>query len=64
VLVALAVGLVVTIAYHLPLNFRIWSMDRGEEWTRVALRRWLGVHVLRVLSGLATGVLAAVAMVR
>lgn len=61
VLISLGVGIVLTLAYHVPANFRIWSLKLNDEKIRRELRRWLVSHAFRVASGLVATILAATA---
>lgn len=60
VLALLLATMVVTLAYHLPANIRIWSGDLGEAQVSGELTWWLWLHfTLRIAPALAAAWLAA-----
>lgn len=54
-LTALVLTIVVTLAYHLPSNLRIWSGELTERDVANALVGWLVAHTLRVGGALFAG---------
>lgn len=48
----------ITAVYHLPANFRLWGLDQTDAEVTSELRRWLVLHVFRVLAGLVGAVAA------
>ncbi|MEM7151439.1 MAG: hypothetical protein AAF799_01295 [Myxococcota bacterium] len=53
VLLLLVVTLVVTAAYHLPANIRIWSGELSDGRVANELTWWLCAHVVRVVAAIA-----------
>jgi len=58
VVLLLLVTVVVTMAYHLPANFRIWSGTLDDAQVERELGLWLAAHLLRVGPALVATVLA------
>ncbi len=48
----LTVSVLITLAYHLPANFRIWLDDLTAEEATTELHRWLALHAVRTAAGL------------
>ncbi len=48
----LAVSVVITLAYHLPANIRIWTGDFTADEATIELHRWLALHAVRTFAGL------------
>jgi len=51
-LIGLSVASLVTVVYHLPANFRIWSLDQSPAEVTTELNRWLILHVVRIAASL------------
>jgi hypothetical protein len=49
----LAVSVLITLVYHLPTNIRIWTGDVTANQATTELHRWLLLHAVRTLAGLA-----------
>ncbi len=49
----LAVSVLITLVYHLPTNIRIWTGDFTADEATTQLNRWLVLHAVRTLVGLA-----------
>jgi hypothetical protein len=49
----LAVSVLITLVYHLPTNIRIWTGDFTADEATTELHRWLLLHAVRTLAGLA-----------
>lgn len=48
----LVVSVLITLAYHLPANIRIWTGDFTSAEATTELHRWLALHAVRTLAGL------------
>lgn len=46
----LAVSLLITVAYHVPANYRLWRSDLSASDISTELDRWLAVHAVRLLA--------------
>ena len=57
-LAAIGVSLLVTVAYHVPANLRIWSGSLEAEALRTELIWWLAFHVVRLGAALVGAVAA------
>ena len=49
----LAVSVLITLVYHLPVNIRIWTGDFTADEATTELHRWLVLHAVRTFAGLA-----------
>lgn len=45
-------SVLITLAYHLPANIRIWTGDFPSDEATTELNRWLALHAVRTLAGL------------
>lgn len=50
-LAGLAVSLLITVAYHVPANYRLWRSDLSDSDISTELDRWLAFHAVRLLAG-------------
>lgn len=58
----LAVSVLITLVYHLPTNIRIWTGDFTADEATTELNRWLLLHAVRTLAGLAAVVASYLAI--
>lgn len=61
---AIIVTLVITLGYHLPANFRVWSGSLPADALRTELVWWLVLYVGRVSGALVSAVVAFIATQR
>jgi hypothetical protein len=54
----LVLSVAVTVAYHVPANFRIWSGELAPELLTSELHWWLGMHAVRAAAALGGAVAA------
>ncbi|MGB3256394.1 MAG: DUF1772 domain-containing protein [Ornithinimicrobium sp.] len=61
-LIGLIASVVVTLIYHLPANFRIWSGDLSSSELTTQLNWWLALHALRTTAALVATIAAFLAI--
>ena len=57
----LTVSVLVTLAYHLPANIRIWAGDMSPDELTSQLHWWLALHAVRTAAGIVATVAAFLA---
>ncbi|MGV8964907.1 MAG: hypothetical protein ACOH2F_01390 [Cellulomonas sp.] len=56
------ISVLVTLVYHLPANFRIWSGDMSSSELTSQLHWWLALHAVRTAAGLVAATAAFLAV--
>ena len=60
----LAVSLLVTVAYHVPANYRLWRSDLSASEISTELDRWLALHAVRLAAAVVAMAAAFLATTR